>query len=150
MPHVLSENAKLFRNTGTFASPTWDEITLVKDLSISLDKDETDVTTRGSGGFKEFVDGMIDASLEFSMLYDDTDTDFTALRTAFFAKTNVEVLVLDGAATGDGSTGNQGLRARMMVKSMTRNENLGEALMMDFTLRPVKNADGPPTWFVVA
>jgi hypothetical protein len=149
MPHVLSENAKLFRNTGTFASPTWDEITLVKDLSISLDKDETDVTVRASGGFKEFVDGMIDASLEFSMLYDDTDTDFTALRTAFFAKTQVEVLVLDGAATGAGSTGNQGLRARMMVKSMTRNENLGEALMMDITMRPVKNSDGPPTWFIV-
>lgn len=155
MAHKLAENAKLYRNTGTHAAPTWNEIPNVKDLTLNLDKDETDVTTRASGGFKEFVDGMIDASVEFSMLYDPADQDFTAIEDAFFAKTPIEFAVMDGIITGAGSTGNQGLRAFMMIKSFTRNENLGEALMVDVTIRPCKNAGGasgvhvPPAWYVV-
>lgn len=147
MPHVLSENAKFYRNTGTYAAPVWDLISNVKDLTLNLDKDETDVTTRASGGFKEFVDGLIDASIEFSMLYDTTDTDFTAIRTAFFAKSSIEFLILDGLVA---TTGAQGLRVTCMVKSFTRNETLGEALMTDVTIRPVKNSNAAPTWYTVA
>jgi predicted secreted protein len=155
MAHVLAQNAKLYRNTGTNAAPTWNEIPNVKDLTLSMEKDETDVTTRASGGWKEFVDGLIDGSVEFSMLYDNADDDFTALQTAFFAKTPVEVAVMDGIITGAGSTGNEGLRAFMMVKSFTRNENLGEALMVDVSLRPCKNSGGvgganvAPSWYTV-
>jgi predicted secreted protein len=155
MGHVLAENAKLFRNTGSNATPTWNEIPNVKDLTLAMEKDETDVTTRASGGWKEFVDGLIDGSVEFSMLYDSADADFTALQTAFFAKTPIEFAIMDGIITGAGSTGNQGLRAFMMVKSFTRNENLGEALMVDVSLRPCKNSGGTagahvaPTWYTV-
>lgn len=155
MAHVLSENAKLYRNTGTNAAPTWNEIPNVKDLTLSMEKDETDVTTRASGGWKEFVDGLIDGSVEFSMLYDPDDQDFTALEDAFFAKTPIEFAVMDGIITGAGSAGNQGLRAFMMIKSFTRNENLGEALMVDVSIRPTKNSGGvagahvAPTWYVV-
>lgn len=155
MAHVLAENAKLYRNTGTNASPTWNEIPNVKDLTLSMEKDETDVTTRASGGWKEFVDGLVDGSVEFSMLYDTTDADFTAIQDAFYNKTPVEFAVMDGIITGAGSTGNQGLRAFMMIKSFTRNENLGEALMVDVSLRPCKNAGGvsgahvAPTWYTV-
>jgi predicted secreted protein len=155
MAHKLSENAKLYRNTGTNASPTWNEIANVKDLTLSLDKGETDVTTRASNGFQEYVDGMIDATIDFSMLYDPADQDFTALEDAFFAKSAVEFAVMDGIITGAGSTGNQGLRAFCMVKSFTLNENLGEAIMVDVSLRPCKNAGGvsgahvAPSWYVV-
>lgn len=144
MAAVLSENAKFYRNTGSYGTPTWDLINNVKDLTLSLDKDEVDITTRGSGGFKEFIDGMIDASIDFGMVWDTEDTDFAAIRTAFFAKTAVEFLILDGLVA---TTGSQGLRVTCMVKSFTRNENLGEALMADVTLRPVKNANAAPAWY---
>lgn len=158
MPHVLAENAKLYRNTGTYQSPNWNLIPNVKDLTLNLEKDETDVTTRASGGFKEFVDGLIDATIEFNMLWDSSDADFTAIQGAFFAKTAVEFLVLDGAVVqeqnGPAVTGNQGLRAVCMIKSFSRSETLGEALMVDVTVRPVKNAappaGGPPSWYVVS
>ena len=52
MAHVLSENAKLYYNSGSYASPTWVEICNVKDVTLSLEKDEVDVTTRCSGGLK--------------------------------------------------------------------------------------------------
>lgn len=146
MAHVLAEDAKLYRNTGTYGSPTWTEIDNVKDLTLSLDKDEVDLTTRGSGGFKEFADGLIDASVEFQMVWDTSDANFTALQTAFFAKTAVEFLVLDGSSA---TAGNQGLRVTCMVKSFSRSETLGEALMVDVTIRPVKNANAAPAWYTV-
>jgi predicted secreted protein len=149
MAHVLSQNAKLYRNTGTYATPTWDLIGNVKDLTLSLEKDETDVTTRASGGWKEFVDGMKDATVEFGMLWDNADADFTAIKDAFVNNTALECAIMDGIITGAGSTGNQGLRAHFMVKSFTRNENLGEALMVDVSLRPVKNANAAPSWYTV-
>ena len=144
MAHVLSQNAKFYRNTGTYATPTWDLIGNVKDLTLSLEKDETDVTTRSSGGWKEFVDGMKDATVEFGMLWDTGDADFDAFQGAFINNTSVEILVLDGLVA---TTGSEGLRATMMVKSFTRNENLGEALMVDVSLRPVKNANSAPVWY---
>lgn len=147
MPAVLAENAKLYRNSGSYGTPTWDLITNVRDLTLNLDKDEVDITTRGSGGFKEFIDGMIDASIDFGMVWDTADTDFTAIRTAFFAKTAIEFLILDGLVATPGS---QGLRVTCMVKSFTRNENLGEALMVDVTLRPVKNANAAPAWYTAS
>lgn len=147
MAAVLSENAKLYRNSGSYGTPTWDLINNVKDLTLNLDKDEVDITTRGSGGFKEFIDGMIDASIDFGMVWDTADTDFTAIRTAFFAKTAIEFLILDGLQATSGS---QGLRVTCMIKSFTRNENLGEALMVDVTLRPVKNANAAPTWYTAS
>jgi predicted secreted protein len=146
MAHVLSQNAKFYRNTGTYAVPVWDLVGNVKDLTLSLEKDETDVTTRSSGGWKEFVDGMKDATVEFGMLWDTGDADFDAFQGAFINNTAVEVLVLDGLVATSGS---EGLRATMMVKSFTRNENLGEALMVDVSLRPVKNANAAPAWYTV-
>jgi len=144
MAHVLSQNAKFYRNTGTYATPTWDLIGNVKDLTLSLEKDETDVTTRASGGWKEFVDGMKDATIEFGMLWDTGDADFTAIKDAFTGNTAIEVLVLDGLVA---TAGSQGLRVTCMVKSFTRNENLGEALMVDVSLRPVKNSNAAPAWY---
>lgn len=144
MAHVLSEDAKLYYNTGTYATPTWTEITNVKDVTLNLEKDETDVTTRASGGYKEFVDGLIDASVDFNMVWDTADTAFTAIQTAFFAKTAEEFLILDG---DEGTAGSQGLRVTCMIKSFTRNETLGEALTADVSIRPVKNSDAAPAWY---
>ena len=43
MPVKLGLDAKLFQNTGTYATPTWDEITNVRDLTLNLEAGEADV-----------------------------------------------------------------------------------------------------------
>ena len=146
MAHVLAEDAKFYYNTGTYGAPSWTEIGNVKDLTLNMNKDETDVTTRSSGGFKEYVDGLIDASLEWGMLWDDNDAAFTAIQNAFFNKTAVEFAAMDGDIATSGS---EGLRVTCMIKDFTRNETLGEALMMDVSARPVKNDDAAPEWYVI-
>lgn len=144
MAHVLSQDAKLYRNAGTYGTPTWTVMDNVKDLTLTLTKEAIDVSTRAAAGWREFVDGLKDASIEWSMVWDDGDTAFTAIKAAFLNNTAIEVLVLDGAYN---STGSQGLRATCMVESFTRNETLGEALMVDVTIRPTKNSNAAPAWF---
>ena len=153
MAHVLSEDAKLYYNftathggAGTYTTPDWDEISNVKDLTLTLDKGEIDVSVRSGNGFAEFVDGLIDATVDFQMLWDTADVPFSDIQAAFFAKNEVEILVLDGAST---SSGAQGLRVTCMVKSFSRSETLGEALMVDVSLRPVKNSNAAPAWYTV-
>jgi len=146
MALVLSEDAVLFRNTGTYAVPVWDAITEVKDLSITQNKSKVDVTTRASGGHVESVDGLKENSIEWSMLYNTSDTDFAALMAAYFANTAVPLYAADGAAV----TGTEGLRASCMITQANVSQTLGEALMVDFVADPVKNADSPPVWFTHA
>ena len=146
MAFKLGQNAKLYRNTGTFASPTWTEISNVKDLDLSLEKDKSEVTTRGGGGWKLTVATLKDAKIEFEMIWDTADAAFTAIRNSFLNDTVVEFLVLDGPV---GTSGNQGLRAECMVASFTRSEKLTEALMVKVSTQPTYSTNGPPTWYTV-
>lgn len=144
MTAKLSEGAKLYINSGTYATPTWDEVDLVKDVQLNMEKGEADVTVRKSGGWTETADGLISATIDFGMLYDTSDAQFNSIRSAFTGKTSIEVLVLDGAQD---TTGNQGLRATCMVQSFNRSETLGEALMVEVSLKPTANDDAAPEWF---
>ncbi len=146
MAPILSQDAELHRNTASYASPTWAAMALVQDLTLNLTKDTVDVSTRGGGGWGEEIDGLKHATITFSMLYDTTDADFTAIEAAFNANTAIEFLCLDGASA---TSGKEGLRAACMVSGFTRNENLGEALTVDIELKPVKNADAAPAWYTV-
>jgi hypothetical protein len=42
----LGLGAKLYRNTGTFAAPVWNEVKNVKAVNLNLEAIEADVTTR--------------------------------------------------------------------------------------------------------
>ena len=46
----------------------WTEIEAVKDVTLSVDAAEVDITTRASGGWKEYVAGLRDVTLEFEMV----------------------------------------------------------------------------------
>ncbi len=48
----LGLDAKLYRNTGNYASPNWQEMKNVKDLTLSVEAGEADATTRGNAGWK--------------------------------------------------------------------------------------------------
>ena len=153
MAFVLSENAKLYYSTSAYeaepANPAtyWIEVCNVKDVSLTLEKDEIDVTTRCSGGFKEFADGLVDANITFQMLYNTNDTAFTAIQNAFFTKGSLEFAVMDGVLPPEAGDTAAGLRAECMVKSFSRSESLGEVLMTDVALRPVSNDSSSPEWY---
>ena len=142
----LGLDARLYRNTGAYSSVTWNEVKNVKDLTLSLEAGEADVTTRGNGGWRATIATLKDGSLEFEMVWDTADDDFTAIRTAFLANGSVEFAVLDGAYN---TTGSQGLRAAMAITNFSRSEPLEEAIKVSVTAKPTYS-DHPPEWMVTA
>jgi len=141
----LGLDAKLYRNTGTHGSPAWNEVTKVRDVTLSLEAGEADVTTRGNNGWRATVATLKDASVEFDMVWDTADDDFGAIRDAFLNRAAIEFAVMDGDIAAAGS---QGLRATCMVTNFSRNESLEEAITVSVTVKPTFSTTAP-TWHVV-
>lgn len=138
-------DAKLYRNSGTYAAPTWSELVNAKDVTLNLEAGEADASRRGGNGWRETLMALKDGSVEFELVYDNTDAEFTALKDAFFGGTTVELAVMDGDIA---TAGTQGLRATMSVVNFSRNEPLEEALTVSVTVKPAP-AENPPEWMSV-
>ncbi|MEQ8790089.1 MAG: phage tail tube protein [Pirellulaceae bacterium] len=138
----LGMDAKLYRNTGDYATPVWVEVSNVKDVTLNLEKGEADVTTRANAGWRATVGTLKDASIEFQMVWDTVDAGFDAIRQAFFDNTPIEFAVMDGDITDPDS---EGLRATFDIFNFTRNEALEEAIMVDVSIKPTY-ADNAPEW----
>lgn len=136
----LGMEAKLYRNTGDYETPAWQEVANVKDLTLSLEKGEADFTTRGNGGWRATVGTLKDASIEFQMIWDTDDAAFVAIQQAFFGNTAIEFAVMDGDIADADS---EGLRATFDIFNFTRNENLEEAIQVDVSMKPTYAANAP-------
>lgn len=141
----LGMEAKIYRNTGTYASPTWVELANVRDVTVSLESGEADVTTRANNGWRATAATLKDASIEFEMVWDTDDAGFTAIKDAFFGNDTIELAVMDGNI---GTAGSQGLRAECSITSFSRSEPLEEAITVSVTAKPTYSANAPQ-WYVV-
>ncbi|MCR4415290.1 MAG: phage tail protein, partial [Thermoguttaceae bacterium] len=142
----LGLEAKLYRNSGSYDTPQWAEMDNVKDVTLNLEAGEADVTTRGNGGWRATVAALKDGSIEFEIVWDTADQNVTAIQQAYMNRTAVEMAVMDGAITAQGS---QGLRASFAITKFTRNEPLEEAISVSVTAKPTYS-DHPPEWMTVS
>lgn len=140
MATKLGLNAKLYRNTGTYGSPTWTEWNFIKDLSLEQSTAEADATTRANGGWKATVATLKDASLTFSAPHDVSITQYKALVDGYYSNASFELLVLDQAVATVGATG---LRASFMVTSMTEGQPIEDIQANDFTLKITASENDP-------
>ena len=111
-PQNLVSIAYCTETPARYGTPVWNDVPNVKDLTLSMEKSEADVTTRASGGWRWTIGTLKDGTIEFQMVADTTDDDFTAIQTAFFDNTSIEFAVMDGPIATSGS---EGLRATMDV-----------------------------------
>ena len=148
---ILGLDGKTYYNTGTNASPSWVEVTNIKDLTQNLERGEFDVTTRGGGGFVQRVPVLADGSIDFQMVYDPDDAGVVRVQTDYFAKTIRQWAFMDGDIA---TIGSQGLRAGMGVFNFSRSENLTEAMMVDVSLRVSRfvesGSEVTPDWYEVS
>lgn len=144
---VLGLDCKAYRNTGTHASPTWNLVDDVKDVTLNLEKGEADVTTRANSGWRARKGTLKDGTVEFTLLHNpdraDSVTDFEAIRDAWINNTAVEWAFMDGAIA---TAGSQGLRATMEVVNFSRGEQLENASEYNVKLVPTLAAQAPD-WF---
>lgn len=133
MAAVLGLDAVLYR--GTAGSQGSTEVTNVKDLTLNLESGDADVTTRATEGWKASIATLKEASLEFGMLYDTSDSDFQAFQSAYFGNTAISLFVSDGAGTG--------LDADFSITGFTINQNLEEAMTVTVKAKPTASTRAP-------
>ena len=141
MGKKLGFEAKLYYKAAGVADPeAWTELDNCKDLTLNLEAGEADVTTRGTKGWRATVTTLLDGGVEFEMVWDTEDEGFTALQTAFFARSAIGLAIMDGDILVAGA---QGLHADFAVTNFSRNEPLEEALTVSVTVKPTYSATAP-------
>jgi hypothetical protein len=114
-----SINGKIFRNTGTYATPTWNEVPNVRNPGIPKGKTMSEATTRKHGGLKAFIGTLKEVGLEFEMNTDDADADYTAFEDSYWNNTVLDLLVLRGPNTA----GEKGVRLQMEVETFDESQD---------------------------
>ena len=128
MGDKLGLEMKAYRNTGSFGTPVWDEVTNVKDLSFDFEKAKADVTTRASVGWRQSRGTLKDGNASFQMLYDTSDADFVYFQNSFLSNTTFEMAFADGTIA---TTGTQYIRMLVDIFNFSRSENLEEGVLVD-------------------
>jgi hypothetical protein len=129
----LGKDAKLYRNTGTYGSPVWDVINNVRDLTLNGDFDEGDATTRGAGGVKQTEPTLLNASIEWEMVEDLADTDYTTLLIAHYGRTMMDLFACSGAFN---TTGETFFRSECKMPGWKKTEPLGDVNKIAVTAKP--------------
>ena len=133
MAVVLGLDAILMRGAAGQTAST--EVKNVKDLTLTMESGEADVTTRATSGWKASIATLKEASLEFGILYDTEDADFTAFRDAYFGNTPLALFVTDGNGSG--------LDADWSITGFSVEQPLEEALTVSVTAKPTASTRAP-------
>jgi len=139
-------DCKAYRNSATYATPTWGELVNVREVSTDLSVGEADVSSRGTGGWEAIETTLKRGTIDVEMMAVPGDAEFTALKDAFLNRTTLDMAFLDGPIA---TAGSQGFRAVMKVVGMSRGEPLEDGVSYTFSLKPAYSAN-PPTWHVVS
>lgn len=131
-----------YKVDGQDAGGSWLELTNTKDVTLSLEAGEADVTTRANAGWRAIVATLKDASVEFEMVWDTGDAGFGVIKDAYLGNAIVGFQILDGDS-------GEGLQADFMITSFSRSEALEEAITVSVTAK-VTYSVTPPSWIGAA
>jgi len=137
MPAKLGMDAVInYKDGGQDSLNSWIELTNVKDVTLSLETGEADVTTRANNGWRATAATLRDASVEFEMVWEPADAGFAVIKDAFLANGVIGFQILDGNP-------GEGLQADFMITSFSRNEALEEAISVSVTAKVTFSATAP-------
>jgi hypothetical protein len=145
MSTPLGLSAKIYYgvNATQGALPTtWTELTNVADVTLDMSKGEADVTTRANDGWRAIVGTLKEGSVDIKMMFDPTDTGFTAVQNAFFTGTDIGFLIMSGDK-GAAAGASQGLKALFQVVGWTKGEPLEEAQTINAKIKITRCATAP-------
>ena len=123
---VLGMNAKLYYGASGATAAT--EMGNVKDVTLTLEAGEADITTRANQGWRATAPTLRECSVEFEMVWNPSDAGFTAIKTAFLTAGMVALKILD-------QEGGQGPDGDFSITSFSRNEALEEAVTVSVTAK---------------
>lgn len=129
---ILGMNAKIYYGTAEANLGDLIELTNVRDVTLTLDAGEADVTTRANSGWRATAATLRECSIEFEMVWKPADAGFVAIKTAFLAGSTLELAALDG---GKAVAGSQGPKGSFSITSFSRPEPLEEAITCSVTAK---------------
>lgn len=133
----LGMEAKLlYKVGGQTGGGAWTELGNARDVTLSLEAGEADVTTRANSGWRATLATLKEASVEFEMVWDTEDAGFTAIKNAFFQNDPIGLQILD-------ETAGQGLQADFSITNFSRSEALEEAITVSVTAKVTYSATAP-------
>ncbi len=121
----------LFKAAPFDDAAAWAPVNIVRDVTVTAEAGEADVTTRGNSGFRQTIAGLREITLEFEMVWEPGDAAFEAIRNAFLPPgALVAFAALDSAgASGDGPVGD------FAITNFSRSEPLEEAISVSVTAK---------------
>jgi len=137
MSKKLGMEAKLYFDATPLANgpsgATWTELTLARNVTINLEAAEADLTARGNSGWRATRAGLRDGSLEFELVWDDTDTGLEAIRDAYLGGDEIALAAMDGDIA---TVGSEGFVANFTITAFNRSEPLEEGITVSVTAKP--------------
>jgi len=133
--YVMGMNAKLYYGAAAAALGAMTELSNVKDLTVTLDAGEADITTRANSGWRATAATLREATVTWDMVWASTGvgaTGFAAIKTAYLAGTTLELAVLDGSSI---VAGNQGLKGAFSFTSFSESQPLEEGITVSVTAK---------------
>ena len=132
----MSANFKLGMNAkayiGTAGSTPSTELTNIRDVTLTLETGEADITTRGNSGWAATAPTLKSASADFEMVRKENDANFTTIKNAFLANEDIAMSFLTGAT---GVAGSEGPSGDWAVTNFSRNESLTEAIKVSVSVK---------------
>lgn len=113
---------------GTAGSTAATELTNIKNQTVSLTKNEADITVRGST-WDLFLSTTKTASIDFDMVYDETDAGFNAIRNAFLNDTVLAFYFIP-------YSGGSGLDADFEIMKWDEKADIKDAIIISVSLKP--------------
>lgn len=129
---LLGMNSKVYQGAAGAELATLTELTNVKDVTVTLEAGEADVTTRANSGWRATAATLRECTVEFEMLWQSADTGFQAVKTAFLESDRIRLAVLTGPKDVADSEGPMGDFA---ITGFTRSEPLEEAVSVSVTAK---------------
>jgi len=115
------------------------EVENVKDLTLNLSTNEADVSTRESDAFVESAAVSLTGEVTFQMQLPaegTADVNIDAISDAYFARTTVRMIVLDGDIDVDG---NEGIKSDFTITNFSKGQPLEGVQLIDITMKPSAN-----------
>ncbi|MEI8244628.1 MAG: hypothetical protein WCI51_02290 [Lentisphaerota bacterium] len=135
----LGFELKLYRGTSGVKAAT--EVTTAKDVTPAHKADEVEASDRRSM-YKKYMQGMIDAGVEFSFDFDKTDTHCMAFLAASVNRTDVSVYVELAAGVG--------LDMDACIFWQNSEQGLADVEKISFSAKPSAKSSRGPNFIIPA
>ncbi len=137
----------VYRNTGSYGSPTWTAQTAVKDVNFGQPWDFGDASTRATRA-KLYAKTQVDLAISLVVKADNLESGYQAMVTAAMSPTSVlDFLILDGLVSAEVV---HGIRSEFLLSQTGQSQAIGDVIYDTFDLKPSYTTNGVPSWVVTA